>query len=137
MNVPNKYYDELKRNIKERAAKLSSLRAEKERQALDECTFKPQVNPKSTKIAYKQVAEMHIGQKEFTKTYTNEAEETDSVHQVAKDQRIAQFLAGNTSEEKIAIVSVNTSTVSHKMADKRKVKGKGNITSASQNRNTG
>ena len=36
---------------------------------MTECTFKPQVNKKSAKIAQKQVAELHVGQKEFAKTY--------------------------------------------------------------------
>jgi len=61
LNEPNRYYDDIKRNIKERTAKLNSIKAEKERHKMDECTFKPKVNPLSTKIAYKQVAEMHIG----------------------------------------------------------------------------
>ena len=61
ISAPNKYYVELKRNIKERAAELNAARAEKERTKMDECTFRPQVNPKSSKIAYRQVAEMHIG----------------------------------------------------------------------------
>ena len=69
LSAPNRYYDELKKNIKERAAKLSSLKAEKERTLMDECTFRPQVNLKSTKIAYKQVTELHVPQKEFAKTY--------------------------------------------------------------------
>ena len=36
---------------------------------MEKCTFRPHVNPKSTRIAYRQVVEMHLGQKEFTKTY--------------------------------------------------------------------
>ena len=31
MSEPNRYYDQLKKNIKERAAKLSSMKAETER----------------------------------------------------------------------------------------------------------
>lgn len=31
LTEPNRYYDEIKKNIKERSAKLSSLKAEKER----------------------------------------------------------------------------------------------------------
>jgi len=60
LSEPNRYYDELKKNIKERGAKLSSLKAEKERTIMDECTFKPHVNAMSTKIVYKLVAELHV-----------------------------------------------------------------------------
>ena len=91
ISAPNKYYDELKRNIKERAAELNSARAEKERTKMDECTFRPHVNPKSTKIAYRQVAEMHIGQKEFTNTYMvteEENEDTDQNTQAAIEDTI-------------------------------------------------
>jgi hypothetical protein len=64
---------------------LSSLKAEKERTVMDECTFKPQVNAMSTKIVYKLVAELHLPQIEFTKTYmaekeTEQVEESDSQH---------------------------------------------------------
>ena len=52
MNAPNRYYDELKRNIRERAAKMQSLKAANQRTITEECTFRPAVNPTSTKIAY-------------------------------------------------------------------------------------
>ena len=55
------------------------MRAEKERIKMDACTFRPQVNAMSTKIAYKQVAEMHIGQKEFDSTYMQKLEEPNEV----------------------------------------------------------
>ena len=55
MNEPNRYYDELKRCIRERAAKMQSLKAESQRAIFEECTFRPNVNPVSTRIAYKQV----------------------------------------------------------------------------------
>lgn len=54
------------------------MKAEKERKNLDECTFRPLVNPMSTKIAYKQVAELHVPQREFAKTYMPVSEGTSS-----------------------------------------------------------
>ena len=51
--------------MKDRNSKLSSLRAEKERDTLKECTFRPIVNQKSTRIAYKQVIELHTRDKNF------------------------------------------------------------------------
>ena len=109
INEPNKYYDELKKNIRERAAKISSIRAEKERAKLDECTFRPVVNPKSTKIAYRQVAEMHIPQKEFTKTYMVQADDIEEENRYQLDPRRmmlgAEQFARHPSDDLTATVS--------------------------------
>ena len=45
---------------------------------MDKCTFHPKVNPKSTKIAYKQVNELHVNEKDFFQTYMADNSKEDN-----------------------------------------------------------
>lgn len=110
---------------------MSSLKAEKERTMLDECTFKPEVNPKSTRIAYKQVAEMHLGQKEFTKTYMvldeNDPDQQPSLSRAQEESLMQQQLYSrreseqptfDASEDMIATVSATASATTRRIGNK-------------------
>ena len=68
-----------------REAKLMSRKAAQDRSKLDECTFTPQVNPLSTKIAYKQLEELHLGDSEFSKTYTKH------LHELANQEGLTEL----------------------------------------------
>ena len=67
------YYVRLEQDKAERNAKLQSMKAAKERDELDQCTFRPTVNPLSTKIAYQQLDEIHLRDKAFGRQFLGES----------------------------------------------------------------
>lgn len=54
------------------------MKAAKERDELDECTFKPTVNALSTKIAYQRLNEIHLRDKAFGKQFLRESRDDHS-----------------------------------------------------------
>ena len=56
---------------------MSSIKAEFDQQNMEKCTFHPKINRKSTKIAYKQLNELHMNQKEFEYTYMVDSNKED------------------------------------------------------------
>ena len=60
---------------------------------MTQCTFRPQVSPRSTAIAYNKVSERHIGQRDFLSTYMEHG--TEMIDRPTEDDSVQNNVAIN------------------------------------------
>ena len=73
-----------------------------------QCTFRPQVSPRSTAIAYNKVSERHFGQRDFLSTYMEHG--TEMIDRPADDSsqhiNIKQDMSDLSPSEKEQMINL-------------------------------